>query len=62
MEPQSGNKVGAGLGDGDGGRALPEEVTIKEILDFRLWQLAGVTANPKLQAPNYKQISNSNTK
>ena len=35
MELRSGNKVGAGLGESDGGRALPEEVAIREILDCR---------------------------
>ena len=36
MELQSGNKAGAGLGDSDGGPALPEEVAVETIADFRL--------------------------
>ena len=34
MELRSGNKVGAELGDSDGGCALPEEVAIREISNF----------------------------
>jgi hypothetical protein len=37
MELRSGNKGGAGFGDSDGGRALPEEVAVEAILDCRLW-------------------------
>ena len=38
MELRSGNKVGAGLGDSDGGPALPEEVAIGGVKDcgFRI--------------------------
>ena len=57
MVLQPGNKVGAGLGNCYGGPALPEKVEIGEILDFRLWQSAEVTANFKSQITNIKQIT-----
>ena len=35
MVLRSGNKVGAKLGESDGGPALPEEVAIRAVLDCR---------------------------
>jgi hypothetical protein len=57
MEFYPGNKIGAGLGQCNGGPGLSEKVEIGAVSDCRLWQSAEVTANFKSQITNIKQIT-----